>query len=124
MTVRQNFLAGLCVLGVGLCAARSLAAEWEATTAELIAREKPGYGKLCGVAVDHRTGDVYVDLSDRGIYRSADQGKSWERRGGELKPFADGEVTATESVVAACALIRAADLNMFDVAMWFHRAPG
>jgi hypothetical protein len=47
-----------------------------------------------------------------------------ERRGGELAPFPDGEVTATESVVAACALIRAADLNLFDVAMWFHRAPG
>ncbi len=47
-----------------------------------------------------------------------------ERRGGGLAPFADGEVTATESVVAACALIRAADLNLFDVAMWFHRAPG
>jgi hypothetical protein len=46
-----------------------------------------------------------------------------ERRG-ELAPFADGAVTATESVVAACALIRAADLNLFDVAMWFHRAPG
>ena len=41
-----------------------------------------------------------------------------------LAPFPEGEVTATESVVAACALIRAADLNMFDVAMWFHRAPG
>ena len=47
-----------------------------------------------------------------------------ERRGGALAPFNDGEVTATESVVAACALIRAADLNLFDVAMWFHRAPG
>ena len=47
-----------------------------------------------------------------------------ERRGGALAPFPEGEVTATESVVAACALIRAADLNMFDVAMWFHRAPG
>jgi hypothetical protein len=47
-----------------------------------------------------------------------------ERRGGALAPFDEGTVTATESVVAACALIRAADLNMFDVAMWFHRAPG
>jgi len=46
-----------------------------------------------------------------------------ERRGG-LAPFPDGEGTATETVVAACALIRAADLNLFDVAMWFHRAPG
>jgi hypothetical protein len=47
-----------------------------------------------------------------------------ERRGGQFAPFPDGAVTATESVVAACALIRAADLNLFDVAMWFHRAPG
>jgi hypothetical protein len=39
-----------------------------------------------------------------------------ERRG-DLKPFRDGDVTATEAVVAACALIRAA-----DVAMWFNRA--
>jgi hypothetical protein len=46
-----------------------------------------------------------------------------ERRGGDVKPFRDGAVTATESVVAACALIRAADLNLFDVAMWFNR-PG
>jgi hypothetical protein len=45
-----------------------------------------------------------------------------DRRGG-LKPFGDGAVTATEAVVAACALIRAADLNLFDVAMWFNRPP-
>jgi hypothetical protein len=44
-----------------------------------------------------------------------------ERRG-DVKPFRDGDVTATEAVVAACALIRAADLNLFDVAMWFNRA--
>jgi hypothetical protein len=46
-----------------------------------------------------------------------------ERRGSELKPFPADAVTATETVVAACAMIRAADLNLFDVAMWFHRAP-
>src|SRR5271170_4119729 len=44
-----------------------------------------------------------------------------ERRGSELKPFPEGVITATETVVAACAMIRAADLNIFDVAMWFHR---
>jgi hypothetical protein len=43
-----------------------------------------------------------------------------ERRG-ELKPFGEDMITATETVVAACALIRAADLSLFDVAMWFHR---
>jgi hypothetical protein len=47
-----------------------------------------------------------------------------ERRGHDVAPFAAGAVTATESVVTACGLIRAADLNMFDVAIWFHRPPG
>ncbi len=44
-----------------------------------------------------------------------------ERRG-DMAPFRKDAVTATEAVVAACALIRAADLNLFDVAMWFNRA--
>lgn len=47
-----------------------------------------------------------------------------ERRGHDVAPFLDGAVTATETVVAACGLIRAADLNMFDVAIWFHRPTG
>jgi len=47
-----------------------------------------------------------------------------ERRGHDVAPFAHGTVTATETVVTACGLIRAADLNMFDVAMWFHRPQG
>ncbi len=47
-----------------------------------------------------------------------------ERRGHDVAPFANGTVTATETVVTACGLIRAADLNMFDVAIWFHRPPG
>lgn len=47
-----------------------------------------------------------------------------ERRGHDVAPYAQGAVTATETVVTACGLIRAADLNMFDVAIWFHRPPG
>ena len=47
-----------------------------------------------------------------------------ELRGHDVVPFAHGTVTATETVVTACGLIRAADLNMFDVAMWFHRPQG
>jgi hypothetical protein len=61
------------------------AAQWRPVTAELIRQEKPGYGGACGVAVDPKTGTVYLDLSDRGIYRSADQGKSWQRAGKEIK---------------------------------------
>jgi photosystem II stability/assembly factor-like uncharacterized protein len=75
------------VLASGLCLAPvpCPAGEWQAVTTELLRREKPGYGGLCGVVVDHRSGDVYVDLSDRGIYHSADQGKTWQRVGTELK---------------------------------------
>ena len=41
--------------------------------------------------------------------------------GGEFAPFEPDAVTATETVVTACAMIRAADLNLFDMAMWFRR---
>ena len=44
-----------------------------------------------------------------------------EDAGREIAPFLEGAVTATETVTAACAMIRAADLNLFDVAMWFRR---
>jgi hypothetical protein len=44
-----------------------------------------------------------------------------EEAGREIAPFLDNMVTATETVTAACAMIRAADLNLFDVAMWFRR---
>ncbi len=47
-----------------------------------------------------------------------------ERRGHDVVPYAPHAVTATETVVTACGLIRAADLNMFDVAIWFYRPPG
>src|SRR5438128_673444 len=39
----------------------------------------------------------------------------------EYTPVDHNALTATQSIVAACALIRAADLNLFDVAMWFGR---
>src|SRR6202021_4260504 len=44
-----------------------------------------------------------------------------ERRGHDVVPFPQHAGTGTETVVTACAMIRAADLNMFDVAIWFHR---
>jgi hypothetical protein len=80
---RQGLLAVLPFLGLTLLPQTAFAAEWEAVTTDLIKTEKPGYGKLCGVLVDHHTGSVFVDLSDKGIYRSADQGRTWERTSAE-----------------------------------------
>src|SRR5207244_3345771 len=75
MHKRVSFFAPLIVaLSSGIAAP----AEWQAVTTDLLAREKPGYGGLSGVVVDHPTGHIFVDLSDRGVFRSADRGKSWE----------------------------------------------
>ncbi len=41
----------------------------------------------------------------------------------DLVPFDIERINATETVVAACAMIRAADLNLLDLAMWFGRRP-
>jgi hypothetical protein len=44
-----------------------------------------------------------------------------EDRTQELAPFGDRPVNATEAVTAICAIMRAADLNFFDLQMWYRR---
>ena len=46
----------------------------------------------------------------------------WEERQQELPPFGDRPVNATEAVTAICAIMRAANLNFFDLQMWYRRA--
>jgi photosystem II stability/assembly factor-like uncharacterized protein len=83
---RNRHRAAWLLLGLALAPAGPAAAQdWQPVTAELVKREKPGYGGVCGVAVDPRTGDLYLDVSDRGIFLSKDQGKSWQRLGPEIK---------------------------------------
>ncbi len=63
-----------------LCISPSIAAaDWQPIATALLKSEKTGYGGLCGVVVDHQTGDLWINLSDRGMFRSSDQGKSWKR---------------------------------------------
>lgn len=45
-----------------------------------------------------------------------------EKAGHYIDPYEKGSITATETVMAATAIIRAADLNLWDLAMWFNRA--
>jgi len=71
---------GALVLAVGL-SGQATSAEWQPVTVELLKAEKPGYGGLCGVVIDHKTGHVIINVSDRGFFRSQDQGKSWKRLG-------------------------------------------
>jgi photosystem II stability/assembly factor-like uncharacterized protein len=75
-------LASLCI---AVIAAPASAQEWQPVTEALIAAEKPGFGKLCGVIVDHATGELTINLSDKGLYRSTDQGKSWQKLGTPFK---------------------------------------
>jgi len=77
----MRYLFGL-VLFLGL-STNLFAADWQTVTTELLQKEKPGYGGLSGVAVDPVTGDVFVEVSDRGFFKSSDQGKTWERFGKE-----------------------------------------
>jgi photosystem II stability/assembly factor-like uncharacterized protein len=77
--------AAIALAALGLLVGRAAAADWEATTTDLVKNEKPGYGGLCGVTVDRASGDVLIDLSDKGLYRSADQGKTWKKHGPAVK---------------------------------------
>ena len=69
-----NLWAWGVLLGI---AAPAWAGDWAAIPAGQVTDKKPGYGGLSGVVVDHATGEVYLCVSDLGLFRSKDQGKSW-----------------------------------------------
>jgi photosystem II stability/assembly factor-like uncharacterized protein len=73
------------VLFLVLLAGPVSAAEWEPVATDLLKKEKTGFGGLCGIVVDHATGEIIVDLSDRGLWHSTDRGKTWARIGPEIK---------------------------------------
>jgi photosystem II stability/assembly factor-like uncharacterized protein len=66
----------MCVL---ILASAAPAADWEPVLGDLVKKEKTGYGGLCGVVVEHNTGCVWVNLSDRGLYCSPAGAKSFKR---------------------------------------------
>jgi photosystem II stability/assembly factor-like uncharacterized protein len=74
----NRLLCGLALLAAG-SPAPAADADWRPVATELLRAEKTGFGGLCGVLVDHRTGELWVNLSDRGMFHSPDRGRSWRR---------------------------------------------
>lgn len=82
----RSFRTGFRVLNmVGLlalvCQAAPAAEDpvWQAMLGDLAKSEKAGFHGLCGICVDHASGDVFINLSDKGFYRSTDGAKSFKR---------------------------------------------
>jgi hypothetical protein len=72
----------LLLSGLGLGGTAQAAAtdrEWRPVVTDLLKSEKTGFGGLCGMVVDHHSGDLWVNLSDLGMFHSSDQGKNWKR---------------------------------------------
>ncbi len=73
-----NLWALTAVLGL---AAAVRAGDWQAIPLDQVTKDKPGYGGLSGLVVNHDHGDLYVFVSDLGLFRSTDQGKTWDKLG-------------------------------------------
>lgn len=52
---------------------------WHATLGDLVKSERAGFGGLSGIVVDPAAGTVWINISDRGFYRSDDQARTFRR---------------------------------------------
>lgn len=52
---------------------------WQAVLGDFPKAEKAGFGGLCGICVDQASGDVFINISDKGFYRSTDGAKTFKR---------------------------------------------
>lgn len=73
------------VLAATLVARANDPPAWTPLLGDLVKNEKAWFGGLCGVVVDPVKGTVWINISDRGFFRSDDQGKTF-RRCGEKQP--------------------------------------
>src|SRR5262249_5612982 len=71
----------ICMFAMLAAIAPSAAEEpaWQAMLGDLPKTERAGFGGLCGFCIDRKTGDVIVNISDRGFYRSTDGAKTFQR---------------------------------------------
>ena len=89
-------------------------------------RARPGdeFCELAGQALARGEYDAIDDATLRRVITAAVKLYAAKMDGlaEDIPIFEENAVNATETVVASCAMIRAAGLNLFDVAMWFRRS--
>lgn len=97
---------------------------WTAMLGDLVKQEKAGYGGLCGIVVDPKNGDVWINLSDRGFYKSTDQARTFQR-GEEPQPTGRTESPGCflldptgKSARMAAALVYGGPINIYDQGRW------
>ncbi len=107
-------------------AKRPAAAAHEPAAAPSAALDEAAIAALAAAEASLREGKS-AEVSDEAVQRLLTAGAKLYAAKLELEdryfaPFVSQEsVTATEVVTNACEFLRAADLNMFDLAMWFRR---
>src|SRR4051812_18515379 len=71
--------AALLLLTAPLATSQPADPGWQKVLGEFLKSEKFGFGGLCGVVIDHANGDLLLNMSDKGLYRSTDLGKSFQK---------------------------------------------
>jgi hypothetical protein len=84
----------------------------------------PSFSDLAEAALKRGDPDAISDQTLQAVLTAAVKIYAAKvERHGDVKALSDNATTATEAIVTACGILRAADLNPFDLAMWFHRMP-
>jgi hypothetical protein len=71
----------MCAGAIAVCASSVQVADgpaWTPMLGTMMKTEKAGYGGLCGMCVERATGNILINLSDRGFYRSKDGAKTFQ----------------------------------------------
>jgi hypothetical protein len=88
-----------------------------------MSRQRNAFVAAVEKAIAEGRTDIITDRELREVFTAAVRlGFAKLESGGKVPAMLDAEaVSATEVVVAVCEMIRAANLNLLDVAMWFRR---
>jgi photosystem II stability/assembly factor-like uncharacterized protein len=81
-TSRTLFLGTIVCLAAAIPVRAADGPTWQPMLGDLVKTEKAGFGGLCGMSIDHATGTILINISDRGFYRSTDGGRTFQRLSG------------------------------------------